>query len=84
MDLLEKLMLIHSKKIIREEKIKSILELMLKIKLDNNKKLKLNEIKGYDSLKLVQIILEIESIDNKKIPLKKLDRIFKIEDLLKL
>lgn len=77
-------MLIHSKKIIREEKIKSILELMLKIKLDNNKKLKLNEIKGYDSLKLVQIILEIESIDNKKIPLKKLDRIFKIEDLLKL
>ena len=68
----------------RQEKIRKILESILKIKLDNKTDIKLVEIKSYDSLRLVEIILEIQSIDNKKIPLNKLNKIFTIDDLLKL
>ena len=67
----------------REKKILKILEKNLKVKL-NNKNIKLNELKNYDSFTLVKIIMEIESIDKKKIPLNKLNKIFKIKDLLKL
>ena len=67
----------------REKKILKILEKNLKVKL-NNKNIKLNELKNYDSFTLVKIIIEIESIDKKKIPLNKLNKIFKIKDLLKL
>tara|TARA_Y200000002_G_C22336623_1_gene519052 strand:+ start:181 stop:396 length:216 start_codon:yes stop_codon:yes gene_type:complete len=70
--------------IMRQEKIRKILESILKIKLDNKTDIKLVEIKSYDSLRLVEIILEIQSIDNKKIPLNKLNKIFTIDDLLKL
>tara|TARA_Y200000002_G_scaffold373144_1_gene371813 strand:+ start:10244 stop:10453 length:210 start_codon:yes stop_codon:yes gene_type:complete len=68
----------------RQKKIKKILEKYLKIKTYKNVHLKLTEIKNYDSLTLVQIILEIESIDKKKIPLNKLNKLFKLNDLLKL
>ena len=67
----------------REKKILKILEKNLKVKL-NNKNIKLNELKNYDSFTLVKIIIEIESIDKKKIPLNKLNKIFKLKDLLKL
>lgn len=68
----------------RQKKIKKILEKNLKIKLGVNQDIKLTNIKNYDSLTLVKIILEIEAIDKKKIPLNKLNKLFKIKDLLKL
>jgi acyl carrier protein len=68
----------------RRSKIKSILEKHLKIKINKNTNTKLNSLKNYDSLTLVQIILAIQDIDGKKIPLNKLNKIFKINDLLKL
>tara|TARA_E500000178_G_scaffold200009_1_gene197903 strand:+ start:497 stop:706 length:210 start_codon:yes stop_codon:yes gene_type:complete len=68
----------------RQKKIKKILEKNLKIKLGVNQDIRLTNIKNYDSLTLVKIILEIEAIDKKKIPLNKLNKLFKIKDLLKL
>ena len=68
----------------RRSKIKSILEKHLKIKINKNTNIKLNSLKNYDSLTLVQIILAIQDIDGKKIQLNKLNKIFKIIDLLKL
>ena len=68
----------------RLKKIKEILKQNLKVEVDKNKNTKLNDLENYDSLTLVKIILEIENIDNKKIPLKKLNKVFKINDLLKL
>ena len=68
----------------RRSKIKSILEKNLKIKINKNTNIKLNTLKNYDSLTLVQIILAIQDIDGKKIPLNKLNKIFNINDLLKL
>ena len=68
----------------RQKKIKKILEKNLKIKLGVNQDIRLTNIKNYDSLTLVKIILEIEAIDKKKIPLDKLNKLFKIKDLLKL
>ena len=68
----------------RQKKIRTILEKNLKIKLVKNENIKLVEIKNYDSLILVKIILEIEGIDKKKIPLNKLNRLFRIKDLLNL
>lgn len=68
----------------RQKKIKNILEKNLKIKLGINQDLRLTNIKNYDSLTLVKIILEIEAIDKKKIPLNKLNKLFRIKDLLKL
>ena len=67
----------------RQEKIKDILERNLKIKLSNYNK-KLIDIKDYDSMNLVQIIMEIQAIDNKQIPLEKLNKIITINDLLEL
>ncbi len=68
----------------RSKKIKNILEKNLKIKINTNTNIKLTGMKNYDSLTLVKIILEIEAIDKKKIPLNKLNKIFKIKDILKL
>ena len=69
----------------RQKKIKNILEKNLKIKLGTHQKnIQLINIKNYDSLTLVKIILEIEAIDKKKIPLNKLNKINKVSDLLKL
>lgn len=68
----------------RQIKIKNILEKHLKIKIKNSANIKLNTLKNYDSLTLVKIIMAIENIDRKKIPLNKLNKIFKISDLLKL
>ena len=68
----------------RLKKIKKILKQNLKVEIDKNKNTNLNDLEKYDSLTLVKIILEIENIDNKKIPLKKLNKVFKINDLLKL
>tara|TARA_B100001057_G_scaffold242625_1_gene242963 strand:- start:22693 stop:22902 length:210 start_codon:yes stop_codon:yes gene_type:complete len=68
----------------RQKKIRTILEKNLKIKLTKNENIKLVEIKNYDSLILVKIILEIEGIDKKKIPLNKLNKLFRIKDLLNL
>jgi len=68
----------------RQKKIKNILEKNLKIKINKNTNSKLTALENYDSLKLVKIIIEIESIDKKKISLNKLNKIFKIGDLLKL
>ena len=68
----------------RQLKIKNILEKRLKIKINKNINIKLNSLKNYDSLTLVQIVMAIENIDRKKIPLNKLNKIFKISDLLKL
>jgi acyl carrier protein len=68
----------------RQKKIKKILEKNFKIKINNNENTKLPNIRNYDSLKLVKIILDIEAIDKKKIPLNKLNKLFKIKDLLKL
>jgi|TARA_B100000780_G_C20964787_1_gene385161 acyl carrier protein len=68
----------------RQKKIKNILEKNLKIKINKNTNSKLTGLENYDSLKLVKIIIEIESIDKKKISLNKLNKIFKIGDLLKL
>ena len=68
----------------RSKKIKNILEKNLKIKINTNTNIKLTGMKNYDSLTLVKIILEIEAIDKKKIPLNKLNKIFKINDILKL
>ena len=68
----------------RQKKIKNILEKNLKIKLGINQDIRLTNIKNYDSLTLVKIILEIEAIDKKKIPLNKLNKLFRIKDLLKL
>ena len=65
-------------------KIKNILEKHLKIQINKNINIKLNALKNYDSLTLVQIVMAIENIDRKKIPLNKLNKIFKISDLLKL
>ena len=50
----------------RQKKIKKILEKNLKIKLGVNQDIRLTNIKNYDSLTLVKIILEIEAIDKKK------------------
>lgn len=68
----------------RQKKIRTILEKNLKIKLTKNENIKLVEIKNYDSLILVKIILEIEGINKKKIPLNKLNKLFRIKDLLNL
>ena len=68
----------------RQLKIKNILEKHLKIQINKNINIKLNALKNYDSLTLVQIVMAIENIDRKKIPLNKLNKIFKISDLLKL
>ena len=68
----------------RQIKVKKILEKHLKIKITKNTNIKLSSLKNYDSLTLVQIVMAIESIDRKKIPLNKLNKIFKISDLLKL
>lgn len=68
----------------RQKKIKKILEKNFQIKINNNENIKLSNIKNYDSLKLVKIILDIEAVDKKKIPLNKLNKLFKIKDLLKL
>ena len=68
----------------RQSKIKIILEKNLKIKLNKSSNIKLSKLKNYDSLILVKIILEIEKIDKKKIPLDKLNKIFTTKDLLKL
>ena len=68
----------------RQKKIKNILEKNLKIKINKNTNSKLTALENYDSLKLVKIIIEIENIDKKKISLNKLNKIFKIGDLLKL
>lgn len=68
----------------RRSKIKNILEKHLKIKINKNINIKLSSLKNYDSLTLVQIILAIQNIDGKKIPLNKLNKIFRINDLLKL
>ena len=68
----------------RQKKIENILEKNLKIKINKNTNIKLTTLENYDSLKLVKIIIEIESIDKKKISLNKLNKIFKIKDLLKL
>jgi acyl carrier protein len=68
----------------RQLKIKNILEKHLKIQIKKNINIKLNSLKNYDSLTLVQIVMAIENIDRKKIPLNKLNKIFKISDLLKL
>lgn len=68
----------------RQEKIKDILERNLKIKLSNKTDMKLIDIKDYDSMNLVQIIMEIQGIDNKQIPLEKLNKIITISDLLEL
>ena len=68
----------------RQLKIKKILEKYLKIKIAKKTNIKLNSVQSYDSLTLVQIILEIESIDKKKIPLNKLNKISTLNDLLNL
>ena len=68
----------------RQIKVKKILEKHLKIKITKNTNIKLNSLKNYDSLILVQIIMAIENINKKKIPLNKLNKIFKINDLFKL
>lgn len=68
----------------RQHKIKKILEKYLKIKIAKKTNIKLNSVQSYDSLTLVQIILEIESIDKKKIPLNKLNKISTLNDLLNL
>tara|TARA_Y100000816_G_C25809519_1_gene423780 strand:+ start:66 stop:275 length:210 start_codon:yes stop_codon:yes gene_type:complete len=68
----------------RQKKIKKILEKNFQIKINKNENIKLLNIRNYDSLKLVKIILDIEAIDKKKIPLNKLNKLFKIKDLLKL
>tara|TARA_B110000483_G_C17905335_1_gene430928 strand:+ start:342 stop:551 length:210 start_codon:yes stop_codon:yes gene_type:complete len=68
----------------RKKKIKNILENNLKVKIDKITNIKLTDLKNYDSFILVKIIIEIESINKKKIPLNKLNKIFKIKDLLKL
>ena len=68
----------------RQKKIENILEKNLKIKINKNTNIKLTTLENYDSLKLVKIIIEIEDIDKKKISLNKLNKIFKIKDLLKL
>tara|TARA_B100000575_G_scaffold248510_1_gene214456 strand:+ start:86 stop:295 length:210 start_codon:yes stop_codon:yes gene_type:complete len=68
----------------RQKKIKNILEKYLKLKKNVDINIKLTDLKNYDSLTLVKIIFEIEAIDKKKIPLNKLNKIFKIKDILKL
>jgi len=68
----------------REKKIQRILEKNLNFKLNKNKNSKLTDLRNYDSFTLVKIIVEIESIDKKKITLNKLNKISKIKDLLKL
>ena len=68
----------------RKKKIQNILEKNLKVEIDKNKNIKLTNLKNYDSFTLVKIIVEIENINKKKIPLNKLNKIFKIKDLLRL
>ena len=68
----------------RQEKIKTIIEKLLNIKIEEYTNIKLTEIEEYDSMKLVKIIMDIQSIDNKVIPLNKLNKISKIKDLLEL
>ena len=62
----------------RQLKIKNILEKHLKIQINKNINIKLNALKNYDSLTLVQIVMAIENIDRKKIPLNKLNKIFNL------
>ena len=68
----------------RQSKIKDILEKLLKINIGDNTNINLNDIDAYDSMNLVRIIIEIQNIDKKKIPLNKLNKISKISDLLEL
>ena len=68
----------------RKKKIQNILKKNLKVEIDKNTNIKLTNLKNYDSFTLVKIIIEIENIDKKKISLNKLNKIFKIKDLLKL
>ena len=68
----------------RKKKIQNILEKNLNVRHYKNKNIKLTNLKNYDSFTLVKIIIEIENINKKKIPLNKLNKIFKIKDLLKL
>mgnify|MGYP006100399901 CR=1 FL=1 len=68
----------------RKKKIQNILEKNLKVEIDKNKNIKLTNLKNYDSFTLVKIIIEIENINKKKILINKLNKIFKIKDLLKL
>jgi acyl carrier protein len=68
----------------RKKKIQNILKKNLKVEINKNTNIKLTNLKNYDSFTLVKIIIEIENIDKKKISLNKLNKIFKIKDLLKL
>ena len=68
----------------RQNKIKKILEKFLKINIAENIETNLIDIEDYDSMQLVSIIMEIQHLDNKRIPLEKLNKIFKIKDLLEL
>tara|TARA_B100001057_G_C22853721_1_gene951964 strand:+ start:2264 stop:2473 length:210 start_codon:yes stop_codon:yes gene_type:complete len=68
----------------RQNKIKKILEKFLKINIAENIETNLIDIENYDSMQLVSIIMEIQHLDNKRIPLEKLNKIFKIKDLLEL
>ena len=64
------------KKSYASEKVKEILKQNLKVDVDKNKNTKLNDLENYDSLTLVKIILEIESIDNKKDSFEKIEQSF--------
>lgn len=68
----------------RQNKIKKILEKFLKINIAENIDTNLIDIEDYDSMQLVSIIMEIQHLDNKRIPLEKLNKLFKIKDLLEL
>ena len=68
----------------RQNKIKKILEKFLKINIAENVETNLIDIENYDSMQLVSIIMEIQHLDNKRIPLEKLNKIYKIKDLLEL
>lgn len=68
----------------RQNKIKKILEKFLKINIAENIETNLIDIEDYDSMQLVSIIMEIQHLDNKRIPLEKLNKLFKIKDLLEL
>ena len=68
----------------RRNKIKKILEKILNINIEENIDINLTDIQGYDSMNLVSIIMEIQRIDKKRIPLDKLTKILKIRDLLEL
>lgn len=68
----------------RQNKIKKILKKFLKINIAENIETNLIDIEDYDSMQLVSIIMEIQHLDNKRIPLEKLNKLFKIKDLLEL